>query len=141
MRSPPVIRVDGQTIKAPIVLTYLGVRMAAGLRFSANARYVREKIPARVAAIRAVGGAAWGISYQSRQLYYSALCQSVLLYAAPAWMLGLRAADWATLLSAQRSALLAVTKAYRTTSTDALQIIAGRPPLDLQARAMTPPGR
>lgn len=132
MRSPPVIRIEGKTIKAPAVVTYLGVRMSTGLRFGANARYVRDKIPARVAAIRAMCGATWGLSYRSRQIYYSALCQSVLLYAAPAWMRGLRAADWATLLSAQRTALLTITQAYRTTSTDALQVIAGRPPLDLR---------
>lgn len=34
--------------------------------------------------------------------------------------------------SAQRRALLAITKAYRTTSTDALQVIAGKLPLDLE---------
>ncbi|XP_024080800.1 probable cytochrome P450 6a14 [Cimex lectularius] len=123
--------------KAPPVVTYSGVKMSTGLKFGANARYTREKIPARVAVVRAMCGAAWGVSYRSRQIYYSALCQSVLLYAAPAWVRGLRAADWAIALSAQRTALLAVTQAFRTTSTDALQVIAGRPPLDLQARALS----
>lgn len=60
----------------------------------------------------------------------------MLLYAAPVWTRVLREADWAKLRSAQRSALLVVTQAYRTTSTDALTVIAGRPPIDLKAKAV-----
>lgn len=125
MRSPPVIRIDGFTIKAPPTLTYLGVKMTAQLRFRANAHYICVKIPATIASIRAVSGPTWGTSYRTRRIYYKALSESVMLYAAPAWTHSLGAVDWRVLERAQRSALLAVTQAYRTVSTDALQIIAG----------------
>lgn len=136
IRSPPVIRIDGETIKSPESLTYLGLSMTPGLKFGVNATAIKNRVPSRIAAIRSLSGASWGASYKTRQVYYTALCESVMLYAAPAWIRELRAADWAVLERAQRTALLAVTQCYRTVSTAALQVVAGRPPVDLKARAL-----
>lgn len=89
-------------------------------------------MPSRIAAFKALCGAAWGISYRTRST--SALCDSVMYYAAPARARALRSTEWETLKSAQRAALLTLTRAYRTASTDAIQVLAARPPVDLHAR-------
>lgn len=68
---------------------------------------------------------------------YRTLFETIALYACPAWTLEAKSRHWAELEKAQRSALLMVTQAYRTTSTDALQILAGQLPIDLRLRAMS----
>lgn len=42
IRSPPVVRLLGETIKATQVVTYLGIRIGAGMRFGDNAQHTRQ---------------------------------------------------------------------------------------------------
>jgi len=53
-------------------------------------------------------------------------------YASEIWIKGVKTAKARKVLgSAQRRPLLSITGAYRTASTDALQVVAGKPPPDL----------
>lgn len=52
-------------------------------------------------------------------------------YAAPCWARNLLSHAVAKLKSAQRVALLFISKAYRTSRTEALNVIASIPPIDL----------
>ncbi|KAJ8868104.1 hypothetical protein PR048_031913 [Dryococelus australis] len=65
-------------------------------------------------------------------LFWNILFDSFLCLPMPDGCRALAASHRAKLLRVQRAALLAVTKAYRTVSTDALQVIPGIAPMDLR---------
>lgn len=66
---------------------------------------------------------------------YKAVFLPRFTYAAEIWAKGVLTAKAIILLgSKQRRALLSLTEAYRTTSTDALQVVAGQLPLNLEIR-------
>ncbi|XP_023240769.1 uncharacterized protein LOC111639203 [Centruroides sculpturatus] len=83
-------------------------------------------------ALARVAKATWGLSCEAIEIIYKGAFLSRLTYGPAAWH---KAAEGCAirrkLSTAQRCALLRLTKAYRTTSTEALQIIAGTLPLDL----------
>ncbi|BES87392.1 Retrotransposon protein [Nesidiocoris tenuis] len=63
---------------------------------------------------------------------YKGAYEGLIGYACPVWEKAARKVHCRRkLISSQRSALLAVTRAYNTTSNDALQVVAGIPPIDL----------
>ena len=67
------------------------------------------------------------------KIWYSSILQRKLAYACSVWYPRMWSSHGSRhLLSAQRSAMLLMTRAYRKTSTPALQVITGLPPLDLQ---------
>ncbi|XP_034195307.2 uncharacterized protein LOC117611466 [Osmia lignaria lignaria] len=75
-----------------------------------------------------------GAGNMARRLYYKVV-ESVILYAAPLWAPGLElGVNRKLLISTQRTALLRVAQAYRTTSADALCVITGQIPIDLLVR-------
>jgi hypothetical protein len=67
----------------------------------------------------------------SHATLYKGLLEPIITYAAAAWSDLLNKNTKSKLIRTQRLALLQVTKAYRTTSAEALQIIAGVMPIDL----------
>ncbi|GBN91931.1 Putative protein in type-1 retrotransposable element R1DM [Araneus ventricosus] len=71
-----------------------------------------------------------GLSGKVLKVLYKRALERILVYAAPAWWTG-TASQKTRLLSIQRKVLLAVTGAFRTTSTVALQIASGIEPIDL----------
>lgn len=67
------------------------------------------------------------------RLYYDSIFLPMITFAVGAWgdLVGVRQKD--SLLTTQRFMLIRVTKVYRTTSTEALQVTAGILPLDLES--------
>ncbi|VVC36609.1 Hypothetical protein CINCED_3A021797 [Cinara cedri] len=77
----------------------------------------------------------WGIRQATSAVIYKAVFLPRITYASEVWASGVLTAKAVKLLgSKQRRALLSLTGAYRTTSTDALQVVAGQLPLDLEIR-------
>ncbi|XP_035225892.1 uncharacterized protein LOC118198345 [Stegodyphus dumicola] len=73
----------------------------------------------------------WGIPCHLLRIWYKTVVERIILYAAAIWGTNISSQMRRSLLSIQRHQLLLICKAYRTTSTAALQIIAGTPPPDL----------
>ncbi|GBO04157.1 hypothetical protein AVEN_136116-1, partial [Araneus ventricosus] len=71
-----------------------------------------------------------GLSGRVLKVLYKRALERLLVYAAPAWWTG-TARQVTKLTSIQRKALLAVTGAFRTTYTIALQVTSGIEPIDL----------
>jgi hypothetical protein len=85
--------------------------------------------------LRAASSADWGLRQSTSAVIYRAVFLPRITYAAEIWSKGVLTAKAIKLLgSKQRRALLSLTGAYRTTSTDALQVVAGQMPLDLEIR-------
>lgn len=74
----------------------------------------------------------WGLQFPMLHLYYCSIFLPTLTYAVGAWsdLVGVRQKN--SLFSIQRFMLIRLTKAYRTTSTEALQISASILPLDFE---------
>lgn len=135
-RSPLVIQLDGTTICRNSAPTYLGVVLAKGFNPRAHIAQAGAKALAKFGQTTALSSVTWGISFWSRQILYGALFDSVMVYACPAWTANARSLHWGETNKAQRRALLMVTQAYLTTSTEALQVLAGKLPMDLRLRAV-----
>lgn len=132
----------GQTIRFgdSLILTtnpvrYLGVLIDYKRNFWSHVQYVAEKIEETYSRLRAATSAEWGTRYHTSMLIYKAVFMPTIAYAAQIWADGTHTAKAIKILgSRQRRALLSVTYAYRTTSTDALCVIAGLLPLDIAIR-------
>ena len=83
--------------------------------------------------IKRIAAERWGIKYHVQKVLYGAIALPIVKYGAVLWYdvvskVTVKRNIWAL----QRALLLLMTKACRTTSTAAMQIIAGAKPLDLE---------
>lgn len=79
-----------------------------------------------------LSGATWGMKFRATTAVYRAAFLGSALYACGAWAWLMRRPDRDALRRAQRTVLIRVLKAYRTVSTDALLVVAGALPIDLE---------
>ncbi|GBN20167.1 hypothetical protein AVEN_137824-1 [Araneus ventricosus] len=79
-----------------------------------------------------MAGKSWGVPLIHRTTLYKTVTERVLSHGAVAWCLEPTVRIARKLSTIQRPFLLAISGAYRTTSTAALQVILGIPPLHLQ---------
>ncbi|GBO14023.1 hypothetical protein AVEN_220696-1 [Araneus ventricosus] len=79
-----------------------------------------------------IAGKSWGVPVNHRRVLYKTVIERVLAHGAVAWCLEPTVRISRILSTIQRPFLLAISGAYRTTSTAALQVILGIPPLHLQ---------
>ena len=114
-------------------VTYLGLVLDSRRSFMPHARYIGERAKVAFHAIARLAGAGWGLNGSTLKLMYTAIYLGILAYAPSVW------APWCVgvqqvrrvVLRSQRAPLMAMTKAYRTCSTDALPVLAGLLPADL----------
>lgn len=81
--------------------------------------------------LKGVRKSKWGVSSALAMVLYKSVYVPRITYGASTWYSSTNSRIKAKLESAQRRALLVVTGAYKTTSTRALQVIAGAPPINL----------
>lgn len=128
---PPTIRLDGETIRMVRSARYLGVHLTHNFHLSEHLAQTGDKCKTVFTIFGQLARTTWGLKYPMLKLYYQSIFIPTIAYAVGAWgdRIGSRCSR--QILSIQRFMLLRITKAYRTVSTDALQVIAGIPPLDL----------
>ena len=127
----PVVRVDGTSISLKKSVRSLGVHIDEGLRAGTHCERVAAKLKTTASAIRRCAPRKWGLSYRTMKILYGGLIKPVASYAAAGWSDLTNERDRRKLRSAQRQALLTLTRAYRTASTDALCVLAGEVPISL----------
>lgn len=114
---------------------YLGVWIDLHLNFKHHIRMIKDKNIILFSRLRCVLGHDWGMKRSLTTLLYQTVFIPKVMYAAELWS---NAADYSecrkTLLAIQRVATLAITSAYKTASTECLQVIAGTLPLDLEVK-------
>lgn len=136
LKRSPILKMGEATVLTADSIKYLGIIIDRGLMWIEHVKHVRGRIAAAAHRVRAVAGKEWGTHPETLRLIYRGAIRPALLYAAEVW--GERATDSRVikhLAAAQRPFMLGVTKAYRTTSNAAVQIIAGCAPLHLEAAA------
>lgn len=135
LKSPPRIQFENVTIKNKTSVCYLGLVLERNFSFIEHIRTVNEKSKKSFFALTRISTATWGLSFNTLKIIYGATYLGSICYGAPVW------ADRATvgavrrkLLQGQRLALIFLCKAYRTVSTEALPVLAGVLPVDLEVQ-------
>lgn len=132
-RRPPTIRMGSTSIKYSPVVKYLGVKFGTRSTISTHVKEAISKGKQLFCKLGIVARANWGLKFSCLRTLYLGVFVPMILYAVGAWGDLLKNDHRKALISAQRLALLKITRAYRTTSTDALQVIGGFLPLDILA--------
>ncbi|XP_055924683.1 uncharacterized protein LOC129956767 [Argiope bruennichi] len=102
------------------------------LNWNAHLRYQATRAAILHQNLLKIAGKSWRIKQAQRKTLYSTVIERVLAHGAAIWCQDPTERMKRKLAAIQRPFLLAISGAYRTTSTAALQIILGIPPLHLQ---------
>jgi len=126
------LRFGDSRIKTVEKVKYLGVVLDQKMGYRSQALCVTEKSTTEFSRLRGIVGTDWGLSFGTSLILYRAIYVPRVTYAACIWMENWPESVRSKIVKGQRIPLLAVSRAYKTTSTDALQVITGLLPLDLQ---------
>jgi len=128
---------NAQTLKAARTIKYHGVVIDPRRSFWDHVVSVSDKSTDMFKRLRSMTSANWGIDQSTSMVIYKAVFLPRITYAASIWGEALKLKRSINKLgSIQRQALIAITGAYRTTSTAALQVLSGQLPLDLEVRRL-----
>ncbi|XP_055951697.1 uncharacterized protein LOC129987789 [Argiope bruennichi] len=137
LADPPDIRIYGQRVLAVPEISYLGVKWDSGLTFHSHFKSRKMEMDSFTYKISCIAGKWFSRQPQLLKKMYKGAMEPKLLYGHGAWGHRLKLKSFCTFLNmVQRRPLLAIARAYRTVSTDALQVLTGLPPLDLKAIEM-----
>lgn len=130
---PPLVRMGGDSIKSVTSATVLGVVIDDRLSFAQHAQSIGERAAKCFGKVARVSATSWGVRYRALKVLYKGTFVATITYAASVWFerASLHIAR-SPLLRTQRPALTMLTKAYRSTSTAALSVLAGVLPADLE---------
>lgn len=128
---PTRIFVDGRLIRMSEKVKYLGVVIGARLGMTPHVDYVTQKVSKITSIISRVARAEWGMDFRCLRVLYEALYLSIAGYAIGTWYERMGVKIKKGYEMSEREALLKTVKAYRSTSTAALQVLAGALPIDL----------
>lgn len=128
----PSIKFNKKNIKFYTEVKYLGIIIDKNRNFVQHAKYIKDKTKKIGAKLKRVVKAEWGLNDTTRRLLYQALILPVICYGAGAWFRRINHTHVRRQIdAAQRFAMLSLSRACRTVSTAALQVITGNIPLDL----------
>ncbi|GIX77396.1 putative 115 kDa protein in type-1 retrotransposable element R1DM [Caerostris darwini] len=132
----PNIKIGTHKIKYLKQFKHLGLVMDKQLSWHPHLDYVTSKITKLMQKINRTTRVYWGLSPPVKKEIYKRVLEKIMLYGHEIWFNG-KAKQVGKLNKLQRIGLLNVTKCYRTVSTDALQILAGIPPIEVTLRSLT----
>lgn len=132
----PHIQMDMKDIDIVETLLYLGVTLDKRMSFKAHIDSLVTKSHQFQSALHRATRPTWGLSPDILRTIYHGAFEPLILYCVSAFQ-NILHKKWVQnkLIQIQRGFILRITKAYRTTSTDAALVIAGIPPLFLTAMA------
>lgn len=135
-RRPPIFKLNSTNIKVANTHKYLGIIIDNKLNWIPHLNYLKEKISLFTANINKVRGVHWGTSRELLRVWYEVITQKQIEYASEIWSPSLNAHGFRKLSALQRSAVLSFINAYKTTSTDAVLVLSGIPPIHLQLQRL-----
>ncbi|KAG8312249.1 hypothetical protein J6590_108363 [Homalodisca vitripennis] len=130
---PPRLLVEGEYIRCKKEMKYLGVVVGQRMSFEKHVEEVCEKMKGVYAKLAGQARANRGMTGRHLMMLYKGCVEPAMLYGCEFWGENARKiALKRKLLSMQRRVLLKVAKAYNTVSHDAIRVLAGVTPIDLQ---------
>jgi hypothetical protein len=136
-RRPPLVRLYGHSLKLVDSFKYLGVWLSKNLSPITHAKTISAKGVARLYEISRLSKASWGFRTRDLMVVYRGVFLPIVTYAVSFWHGAAPASVARILIAAQRRVLVGATQAYKTISADAVQVIAGVPPIDLYCIYLT----
>ena len=133
---PPTIRISDRNMKMVTEFCYLGIDLQSGImgpKIGLHMKKISLKCKNIFGSLRRVAKRDWGLGYKALSTIYKGVFTPIATYAAAAWYDMANAKDLRTLKLAQRFALISTTRAYRSTSAEAIQVAAGAIPVNLLA--------
>ncbi|GBM25360.1 Putative protein in type-1 retrotransposable element R1DM [Araneus ventricosus] len=128
----PTIRWQSERIKRAHAIKYLGVYIDEKMNWNTHLKAQSTRATKLHQNLLKIAGKSWGVPLNHRRILYKTVIERVLAHGTVAWCLEPTVRVARKLSTIQRPFLLATLGAYRATSTAALQVILGIPPLHLQ---------
>lgn len=124
----------GRTFNPSNSLKYLGVLIDKNITWIPHLQQMSARANQTASTLLKLMPRNSGPNQKSRKLLYSVVI-SIALYGAPVWAEGLKYKRNIKILEKlERRMLIYITQGYKTISTDALQVVASMPPLELLAK-------
>lgn len=132
---PPTIRYSGGLVKYMTEVKYLGVTIGERLNFSPHLKELNSKMQRTVAKLQRVLRVKGGLTRRSVRTIYKGLFVACATYGSAVWYGRCSTSMFKTWLArCQRIPLLSSLAVCRSVSTDAMQVLAGAIPWDLEAK-------
>lgn len=126
------ISLRGTRIESKESIKYLEVHLDPKLNYSVHAKIAIVKATTTTRSLgRIIPNV--GASKTRRRRLLATVITSQTLYGYQIWADKMSLGGWENLKKSQKSIIIRVTSAYRTVASDALNILSGIPPIDLQA--------
>lgn len=133
LSRPPLVRSGGASIRYVTQVKYLGLVVGERMNFLPHLTHVRDKLTTVASMVRRILRSDWGLSRRAVRVIYGGLFVACAAYGAPIWYETVMSVCGRNkVLACQRVMLLACMPVCRTVSTDALQVLMGAAPLDLE---------
>jgi len=130
-RRPPKITLNNCSIKMVKTVRYLGVDFDERMGTSTHVKRICENAKKVFHSLTRVSREGWGLRHGTLVKIYKGVAEALFTYAAAGWAERINCHHIRSLESAQRNILLRITRAYRTTSKEAVNVLAGVFPVDL----------
>ena len=100
------------------------------MKFQSHCRETAQKAKSAFQSYKKIVKANWVIQNRQLSQMYKAIFVRIIAYGAGPWVKHVTKAGLIKLITAQRAALITVTRAFRTISTPVLLVIAGVAPIE-----------
>ncbi|GIY37470.1 RNA-directed DNA polymerase from mobile element jockey [Caerostris darwini] len=132
----PNIKMGNYKIKYCKEIKYLGITMDRRLTWNNHLDHVGDKLNNIMHKLNRITRVYWGLTPSVKKEIYKKVLEKIICYGSEIWFKDQEKQN-KKLNSLQRVGLLNITKCYRTVCTEALQILAGIPPISITLRFLT----
>lgn len=127
------IYLNNKPLEQVTTLKYLGIIIDDKLKFSQHISYVAEKCSKLIFSLSKSAKISWGLKHEALKTIYKGAILPLLLYGAPVWSEAMKYEyNRLKCIRVQRLINIRMAKAFRTTSNEALCIVAGMTPIIIQ---------
>lgn len=133
-KKTPTIKLGNIKIKFQESVRYLGVHFGVRMSITPHCEYLQGKIKPFFNKLRRLSGTDWGLNFSTKLKIFRGVLHPIIAFAAGEWADLCKAPDFKILQRAHYSALLSITRAYNYTAYDAVCVLAGDLPIDLQVK-------
>ncbi|GIY81628.1 putative 115 kDa protein in type-1 retrotransposable element R1DM [Caerostris darwini] len=127
----PTIKIGNARINYAKQIKYLGIYIDSKLNWNFHLNQTQDKINNLFHKLYRISRATWGLNPKVKKEIYIKVIERIIAYGHEVWFQN-KVKQNVKLLQLQRIGLTNITRCYRTVSTEALQVLAGLPPLDIK---------
>ncbi|GBM24532.1 Retrovirus-related Pol polyprotein from type-1 retrotransposable element R1, partial [Araneus ventricosus] len=135
LNRKPTFKINNHSIKVTDSLKILGITIDNKLTWTQHIDSLHDKMLVLTTNFSQILKADWSLDKNLIKAWYITTIEKALTYGASVWGGALTRAQITRLHSIQRIFLLKLTRGYRTTSTNVLNVLTGLPPLHIIAEA------